>query len=1449
MAQDPVVGTDILCIPDGADASVLRLGLQVTPTLKIAGDVPISNWPAEVATLAERVRIRFGTITAGTVTEVGSVTARSGLAHFFDPSYLWAGKTRREAASAMWQHIFEPVGFQALIDAISGMGEEPYPGTIRLTSTRTADLQRALDHLIAWHEARMPAGLAALTPDLNVIAQRIATWTKRGPGRLAPPLKARSWEKPMRERADQLDKLDRGLAMLFQPVRGRDDAVQFAAEFEAEVGSMFRQHWVSLFGEGDPKPPEAEPSTDDWGESPAEAASRKLSGLLALPTLSHYLGLGVQVEFPRSSLDGLAADVVSAEFIAEDGTRIGGETAWTAFDLAGDHFGPAVDPATLSSVGAFSNGYLKLSAKIDARIPRFALRSDDVINTMHDLIQSAENRETPNLKRYRRGLVLYDYANLERLKEDEERAAKGNTEINYLNDLLAGFRPDFAVAVRGADNLKIDQRRWRSTTSRTIVCSHAELDPAFYDEPLIIQLAPRDHGYTTALVKEKNGTLSREDEMVIWAGESLAVHAKRIGEKDPIIDPTRDLALRLIYALPKPGSASGMPPLRENVGYACGCRLVYVNGGGPDFVSASAYYASHPDFVIGNSRARPYLFPSAPLPPPDVHLGWQDPLVLANDLELDNVGEAVENLVLRDGAGSARRFITPSRGSFDSAEQQRQLDDPAFKEHSPRGALAGSKGVWLFGAEGKFPEARFGQKLGGLRYLDGNKLVHVPLKTGKLPDVEVDSAAYKAIKFRQSRGTVVILGVRRSPANPNAPFHPDANGGRLRAAFHRATLEDATTLPTTTDRDFWKAPSRPADAVPIIIDLLPGTGSPSLGTAREIKVDDAQGNDISLPYLQFTLPKAETYRLKLKGDNRRGDEAEVTINMVHAVEKPLRAPDFRPKEAPDEICSTDGIGLRAVTVSVMNGDPDVEPVAGQETWADKVGRFEGTGVDMRCWPSEEDGTTTFFTGRVDIDRKSTGIMRCEAVWDEYNEGTVTRTPDGRWIRNVARETAQLFKFEVERRGGEARLDLLRIVPPAFAPSEAAQRHFTTTGVPGELRTLSYAFRDGRARQLKVKMVATSAFTGFYPKDRTAPVGDEWIGRHDVESSRFATAPVVWTDCTFRPPSPVIDRALPLFAWDSLPEQAESTRRSAHLRIYLGEKWYASGANERLGVVLLDGDDPRGVCEYMTGALEPFHRFISQAGSDPVRKTDPAPLRIEPRHFRNAPAPVQAMLHLPEGDGPSPAKSRSASAVAALPVIVLPYVPQFSESDGLYCDLELDIGDSYSPFVRLGLVRYQEHAVEHLRLSHPIAFDVQLLPERRLWVEYDPDGRGDRTVIVEGPGFDVPELGQPFHKANALRLAVLSWNEDTKDWRESLVVEERLEPEIDPVSCGYRWRKDFRLPTKTYPERFMLVAEEYERLPLDSPTGKYEDGEAIFEEIAGERLTFACLLPLKYPRKD
>ncbi|MEM5461349.1 hypothetical protein VSR69_42250 [Paraburkholderia phytofirmans] len=1448
--QPPTVGAELLAIPDRADINTLRIGIQVTPSAKIAGAIAIDSWPGEIARLAERMRVRIGTLAAGHVTELRSVPACSQLGAFFDPSQYYKGKTRRDAATAMWQDIFKPVGFTALMDAIATMSAEPATPP-PVASSRVADLQLFLDKLYLWREARLPLDRTELTRDLKGLARRIAGWMAAEPNPLAAPLAVSFVRDSMAARAEQLDRLGRGIDHLL--AQGDDPAAHalvFAAEFEAEIATMFRDHWTRLFGGKEPEPPVEEPDTLDWGAKPEEAAGRKLSALLALPTLTHYLGLGVQVEVPRSSLEGLTTGAIAAEFVDEAGNRVGGETAWTAFDLDGSYFGPAPNPDAVASASLFRQGYLNLGATINGSEPRFALRADDAVNTLHDLVKAAENEESPNLKRYRRGLALYDRATPQRLAEAEKRATSGPINVNYLEDMLAGARPDFGIAKRGAASLAIDPERWRPVTARTITCVHDELDPAFYAEPLIAQLAPRDHGYALAVTEHKDGKISREDELMVWSGESLAVHVQRPGDPAPTVDPTRDLALQLTYRLPDPKTGVRMPPLRERIGYACGCRLVYVNGSGPPFDEAAQSYAHNPSIVIGDDRGRPYLFPSVQLSPPDVHLGWDDPIVLANDPGIETAGEANEMLVVRDGAGSARRIVTPPRGSFDGAEQQRLFDAPSLHDEKPLGAFSNSKAsLWLFGEEGRFPEARFGRSLGSIRFLDGDMLMPVPLDGRRRPGIEIGSPDYMKIKYRQSRGTVAILGRRRAPASPTASFFPDANGARLMASLERRSVLGSGAPLATADRDFWKSPQEPADALPIIVDLVPAADPASFAATREIAIHDVDSRSVNLPYLQARLPKGETYQLTLAGDTRLGDGGAVALTLVHAVRNPLRSPDFIPKETPDEMPGSTGVGLRAVTVTVANDEPGAPPAGALETWAQKVLRYEASGIDMRCWSSEEGGATTFFTGRVDIDRKSTGILRCEAVWREFNEGTVSRAADGRWIRNIASETAQLFALEVERRGEEGRINLLRSAAHPRSSSAAAQRHASVTGRPGELRMLAHAFRDGRARALAVKMVATSAFISFYPEAPEPPAPGEWIGRYDVESSRYAAAPTVWTDCTFRPPPPRIDRVLPLFSWDQIPGQRESSRRLAHVRIILDEGWYASGEDERLGVVLLGEDDPETVCDYEEGRLAPYHRFISQAGADPVRRSAPLPLRLSHHHFRDAPPPVEAALFLGDGDGVPALDPSSVSGIAPLPVKILPFAPCFSEEEGLYCDLQLDIGPAYLPFVRLGLVRYQAHAVDHLRLSHPIAYDVQLLPERRLWVEVrDPKGAGKRTVVIEGPGFEVPVPGQASHKPNMLRLSLLSWDAANARWRQHSIIGDGLPPEIDPLASGYRWRKDFDLPLVGYDaQSFMLVAEEYELLPQDHPTGAYQKGEALFDEVDGERLNYACFQPLVYPR--
>jgi hypothetical protein len=58
----------------------------------------------------------------------------------------------------------------------------------------------------------------------------------------------------------------------------------------------------------------------------------------------------------------------------------------------------------------------------------------------------------------------------------------------------------------------------------------------------------------------------------------------------------------------------------------------------------------------------------------------------------------------------------------------------------------------------------------------------------------------------------------------------------------------------------------------------------------------------------------------------------------------------------------------------------------------------------------------------------------------------------------------------------------------------------------------------------------------------------------------------------------------------------------------------------------------------------------------------------------------------------------------------------------YCDIEIDVGNSYFPFVRLALARYQPHSVSGAELSRIVMADfVQLAPHRHAELVLGPDG--------------------------------------------------------------------------------------------------------------------------------
>ena len=85
------------------------------------------------------------------------------------------------------------------------------------------------------------------------------------------------------------------------------------------------------------------------------------------------------------------------------------------------------------------------------------------------------------------------------------------------------------------------------------------------------------------------------------------------------------------------------------------------------------------------------------------------------------------------------------------------------------------------------------------------------------------------------------------------------------------------------------------------------------------------------------------------------------------------------------------------------------------------------------------------------------------------------------------------------------------------------------------------------------------------------------------------------------------------------------------------------------------------------------------------------------------------------------------------VAVVGHQPEYDAVRGLwYCDLQLDAGSSYFPFVKLALPRYQSHSIPGQQLSKVVLPDfTQLVAERTATLT--KIGRSGVAVSLRGPG--------------------------------------------------------------------------------------------------------------------
>ena len=214
--------------------------------------------------------------------------------------------------------------------------------------------------------------------------------------------------------------------------------------------------------------------------------------------------------------------------------------------------------------------------------------------------------------------------------------------------------------------------------------------------------------------------------------------------------------------------------------------------------------------------------------------------------------------------------------------------------------------------------------------------------------------------------------------------------------------------------------------------------------------------------------------------------------------------------------------------------------------------------------------------------------------------------------------------------------------------------------------------------------------------------------------------------------------VPTFGWTTHTDAQGKQTRWRHgggLRVYLDRPWNASGYGEMLAVVLpkagFAGDpntEPAG---------KPYKKFVTQWGNDPIWESSS-------RHRPDAEG-----RELSAGADHARSDRRVAAAVRAAdrsrPAAGAVRHDQPAESVGdavrrrdarrrrparrrldaerrlWYCDLDINFGASYFPFVRLALARYQPVSVHGAALSNIVLADfMSLAPDRWLTVSRAAD---------------------------------------------------------------------------------------------------------------------------------
>ena len=385
------------------------------------------------------------------------------------------------------------------------------------------------------------------------------------------------------------------------------------------------------------------------------------------------------------------------------------------------------------------------------------------------------------------------------------------------------------------------------------------------------------------------------------------------------------------------------------------------------------------------------------------------------------------------------------------------------------------------------------------------------------------------------------------------------------------------------------------------------------------------------------------------------------------------------------------------------------------------------------------------------------------------------------------------------------------------------------------------FGDTRHRWIDYKLVAASRYREYFDKILTANPAlpttreSEWLQRVNIPS-------------TARPKAPEIDYVIPTFEWrkTQTAEAARHHRLGGGIRIFLKRPWYSSGDDEMLAVIL---PDPTTHLNALFVASTGYSDYYTNWGIDPLLySVQPEGFTPKATDFRMNPV-IDDDLQYPERG------SAKAMAIA--------YPVHFDEErQAWFCDLAVDPGPMYFPFIRLKLARYQPYSVrkeaEDVCLSPVVTADfIQLMPERKTTVTFRKDDSNSRfTVTVEGAIYS--ERLASFGNFSFLRISFQDneiaqpiFGSVTNGTNDDDLTEEGVEVHNLSRYVQNNWytvSKEFRLPRKYKDAPFQIIIEEYERGPNKIPGLDAAYQARLEQSDETDRLIYADVFNVNAPEK-